>query len=88
MLQNINMLDFRKRVGQVIDETFYRKDGFLIKRKNKPVAVLISIEDYKLFMADDNDIELYSNERIEEFDKQDRLNAKEEKLAKILLKSR
>lgn len=88
MLQNISMLDLRKKVGQVIDETFYRKDGFLIKRKNKPVAVLIPIEDYELFMADDSDIELYSKERIEEFDRQDRLNAKEKKLAKTLLKSR
>lgn len=88
MLQNISMLDLRKRVGQVIDETFYCKDGFLIKRKNKPVAVLIPIEDYELFIADDSDIEVYSKERIEEFDRQDRLDVKAKKLAKILLKSR
>jgi len=88
MLQNISMLDLRKKVGQVIDETFYRKDGFLIKRKNKPVAVLIPIEDYELFMADDSNIELYSKERTKEFDRQDRLSTNEKKLAKMLLKSR
>ena len=85
MLQSINMLDFRKKAGQVIDEAFYRKDRFLIKRKSKPVAVLIPVEDYELFMADDSDIELYSQERIKEFERQDRLSLEEKILARQLL---
>lgn len=86
MLQNINMLDLRKRVGQIIDEAFYRKDRFLIKRKNKPVAVLIPVEDYEFFISDDSDIEIYSKGRIKEFEKQDRLTTEEKSLAKTLLR--
>lgn len=87
MLQNINMLDFRKKAGQVIDETFYRKDRFLIKRKDKPVAVLIPVEDFE-YLMDGSDIELYSKERIKEFEKEDRLSAEEKNLATMLLKRR
>ncbi len=87
MLQNINMLDFRKKAGQVIDEAFYRKDRFVIKRKNKPVAVLVPVEDYE-YLMDEGDIEVYSKSRIKEFEKQDKLNPEEKILAKQLLKSR
>jgi len=71
MLQAINMLNLRKKAGQILNETFYRKDRFLIKRKNKLLAVLISIEDYQAYF-DDSDIEIYTEKRIEEFDKEDR----------------
>lgn len=87
MLQNISMLDLRKKAGQVIDEAFYRKDRFLIKRKDKPVAVLIPIEDYE-YLMDDSDIEIYSEERIREFEIEDRLSTEEKTLAKALLKRR
>lgn len=87
MLQNINMLDLRKKMGQVIDEAFYRKDRFIIKRKDKPVAVLIPIEDYE-YLMDDSDIEIYSKERIREFEIEDRLSTEEKTLAKTLLKQR
>lgn len=85
MLQSITMLDLRKRIGQVIDRSFYRKERFLIKRKDKPVAVLVPLEDYELFIGDDRDIELYTEKRIKEFEKQDRLINKEKAIAKKLL---
>ena len=73
MLQNITVLDLRKKVGQILDETFYRKDRFLIKRRNKPMAVLIPIEDYQAYF-DDPDIEIYTKKRIKEFEKEDRIS--------------
>lgn len=73
MLQDISMLDFRKKAGQVLDETFYQKYRFLIKRKNKPMAVLIPIEDYETYFGDE-DIEVYTRERIKEFEKEDRIS--------------
>ena len=87
MIQSISMLDLRKRIGQVIDSSFYRKDRFLIKRKDKPVAVLLPLEDYKLFIDDDRDIEIYTRKRIKEFEKEDRLSAREQVIAKKLLGS-
>ena len=73
MLQDISMLQLRKKAGQILDETFYRKDRFLIKRKNKPMAVLIPVEDYETYF-DDKDIEIYTNKRIKEFEKKDRMS--------------
>ena len=73
MLQDISMLQLRRKAGQILDETFYRKDRFLIKRKDKPMAVLIPVEDYETYF-DDKDIEIYTTERIKEFEKEDRLN--------------
>lgn len=86
MLQSINMLDLRKKMGEIIDRTLYRKERFLVKRKNKPVAVLVPLEDYELFMGDDEDIELYSDKRISEFSAQNRLSEKEQALAARLLR--
>lgn len=73
MLQDISMLDLRKKAGQILDETFYRKDRFLIKRKEKPMAVLIPVEDYEAYF-DDPDIEIYTKKRIKEFERQDRIS--------------
>ena len=87
MLQTITMMDLRKRIGQVIDRSIYNKDRFLIKRKDKAVAVLVPLEDYQLFIGDDSDIELYTNKRIGEFEKEDRLSTKEQAIAKKLLAS-
>lgn len=86
MLQSINMLDLRKKIGEIIDQTLYRKERFLVKRKNKPVAVLIPLEDYEFFMGDDQDIELYSDKRISAFAAGDRLSKQEQQLAARLLR--
>ena len=80
MLQSITMLDLRKKIGEIIDQSFYRKERFLIKRKDKPVAVLVPIEDYELFIGDEKDIEIYSDRRIRQFLKEDKLT-KEQKAA-------
>lgn len=73
MLQDISMLQLRKKAGQILDETFYQKYRFLIKRKNKPMAVLIPIEDYENYF-DDKDIEIYTEKRIKEFEKEDQIS--------------
>lgn len=73
MLQDISMLDLRKKAGQILDETFYQKYRFVIKRRDKPMAVLIPIEDYETYF-DDKDIEIYTKERIKEFEKEDRIS--------------
>lgn len=86
MLQTISMLDFRKKAGQVIDETQYRKDRFLIKRKDRPVAILAPVEDYDFLLKDNLDIEIYSQKRIREFERQDRLTVKQRRTVQKLLK--
>lgn len=77
------MLDLRKRPGQVLDETYYKKYRFLVKRNQKAMAVIIPIEDFKWYFEDE-DIELYTDDRIREFLKEDRLTPSQKaKLRKI-----
>ena len=87
MLQITSMLNLRKKPGELIDMALYRKDRILIKRKGKSVAVLVPIEDYQMFIDSEDDIEIYSKERIGDFDKADKLtNSQKKALDKILSK--
>lgn len=84
MLKTIGMLDLRKRPGQVLDEAFYRKRRFLIKRNKKPMAALIPYEDFLRYFEDE-DIEIYTKERIKEFKEADTLSPKaKQKINKLL----
>lgn len=75
MIKSISMLDLRQRAGQVLDETYYKKYRFLVKRNQKPMAVIIPIEDFKLYFEDE-DIELYSDKEIKQFLEEDKLSPK------------
>lgn len=86
MFKTIGMIDLRKRPGQVLDETFYRKERFLIKRNKRTMAALIPIEDFLRYFEDE-DIELYTAQRIKEFQEQDRLTPSAKQKIKNLLVS-
>jgi len=75
------MLDLRKRPGQVLDETFYKKYRFVVNRNKKAMAVIIPIEDFKRYFEDE-DVELYSKQRIKEFLKKDKLSPSQLKILK------
>lgn len=86
MLRTIGMLDLRKRPGQVLDEAFYRKERFLIKRNKRTMAALIPIEDFLRYFEDE-DIEIYTKQRQREFQEQDRLTPSEKRKIENLLAS-
>lgn len=86
MIKNISMLDLRKKPGQVLDETYYKKYRFVIKRNQKPMAVIVPIEDFERYFEDD-DIRLYSKQEIKEFIKLDKLTPQQALKAKKLLSS-
>lgn len=73
MMKTISMLDLRKRPGQVLDETFYKKYRFLVSRNKKAMAVIVPIDDFKRYFEDE-DIEIYTDSRIREFLKEDKLS--------------
>ena len=84
MFKTIGMLDLRKRPGQVLDETFYRKERFLIKRNKRAMAAIIPIEDFVRYFEDE-DIELYTAQRVKQFQTQDRLTASSKRKIEKLL---
>lgn len=47
MEKKIAAFEARRSLGKLIEEAFYRKDSFIIERSGRPMAVLVSIEDYQ-----------------------------------------
>ncbi len=37
----------RQNLGQLLEEAFYRGDEFIIERAGKPMAVLISVQEFE-----------------------------------------
>jgi len=84
MPQVINMLNFRKSPGEILNEVFYGKKRVILERDKKKLAALIPIDFYeKLF--ENEDVELYSDKRIKEFMKEDRLTERLKRKIKKLL---
>ena len=84
MFKSISMLELRKKPGQVLDETYYKKYRFLVKRNKKEMAVIIPVEDFKRYIEDE-DVRLYTTGEIKDLLKEDRLTSKQlEKAQKSL----
>lgn len=43
----INAVAARRRLGQLLEEAFYRGDVFIIERAGRPMAAVIPIEQYR-----------------------------------------
>ena len=85
MQQSISMLDFRKSPGETINEVFYNKKKIILERGKKQMAVVVPIGLFqKLFQ--DEDVEMYSNERLREFEKEDKITDRLSIKLKKLLK--
>lgn len=52
MVRKTNALAARKNLGQLLEEAYYRGDEIIIERAGKPMAVLISIEEFKNWQAE------------------------------------
>lgn len=70
MQQIVQMVDFRKKPGEIIDKIYYQKNTFIIQRNKKKMAVLMPIDIYEALFPEE-DIEMYSNKRIKEFERED-----------------
>lgn len=76
-MKEISALDLRKRFGEIMDEVRYRKEPCVVKKNGRPVIVLLDIEAYRATRENFEDeafIEEYTNERIQEFLGEDRLD--------------
>ena len=47
MEKTINAVTARQRLGQILDETYYRGDAFVIERAGRPMAVVVPVEQYQ-----------------------------------------
>lgn len=46
-MKTLTALDLRKRLGSVLDDVSIKGEEVIISRANKPLAVIISIEEYE-----------------------------------------
>ena len=47
MTKNVTLKNLRPKLPQIIDEVDSKMDRFIITKRGKPVAVLMSVEDYE-----------------------------------------
>lgn len=48
----ISAMKARQNLGQIMNEVSLRGDDFVIERAGKPVAVLVSMDKYKILLKD------------------------------------
>ena len=46
MEKTIAAYEARRKFGQLIEESFYRKDNFVVERSGRPMAVIVPIDAY------------------------------------------
>lgn len=47
MEKTINAVAARQRLGQLLEETYYRGDVFIIERAGRPMAAVVPIDQYR-----------------------------------------
>ncbi len=50
MVKVVSALAARKRLGELLEEAYYRGDEIVIERAGKPMAVLISVGEYETWL--------------------------------------
>lgn len=55
MRRTINPLELRDKLGQILEEAYYRGDQFIIARRGKPMAALVPISEYQKWLRDKED---------------------------------
>lgn len=46
-MKTITAIDLRKQLGAILDEVHDRKQRFIVSRANKPLAVIIPVNEYE-----------------------------------------
>lgn len=47
MRKKLSTMQARERLGELLDQAYYRGDEFIIERKGKPLAVIVPFEEYQ-----------------------------------------
>ena len=86
--KEITALALRQRFGEVLDAVRYRKEPYLVTRHGRPLIVLVDVEAYQALeekRQEDAFLEEYTDERVAEFMKEDRIDVQTARNARKLL---
>ena len=89
MAKEINALELRKHFGEIMEAVRYTKEPYIVKRNGRPMIVLLDIGVYQAnqqFTPDDAFIEHYSEDRIREFLRVDKMDKATRTQARKLFK--
>lgn len=87
-MKEIGALDFRKKFGEILDEVRYRKEPYIIKKNGRQIVVILDIDLYRASqerLQEEVYIEEYSDQRIQEFLNEDKIDAPFDKRVKKTL---
>ncbi|MCB0107730.1 MAG: type II toxin-antitoxin system Phd/YefM family antitoxin, partial [Caldilineaceae bacterium] len=45
--KTIGAFEARRKFGQLIEEAHYKKDAFIVERSGRPMAVIMSVDEYQ-----------------------------------------
>jgi prevent-host-death family protein len=45
--KSIGAFEARRKFGQLIEEAYYHKDAFVVERAGRPMAVIVSVDEYR-----------------------------------------
>lgn len=54
MVKTVTAIKVRQNLGQVLNETYYRGDEFIVERSGKPIAAIVPIEEFKQWKKNRN----------------------------------
>ena len=86
--KEITALALRQRFGEVMDEVRYRKEPYIVTRNGRPLIVLLDVGAYQALeekRQEEAFIEEYTDERVTELLKEDRVDAQTARSARKLL---
>ncbi len=49
MLRVVTAMKARKNLGELLEEVFYKQNSFVIKRGQKPMAVVLPLAEYEAY---------------------------------------
>lgn len=47
MRKRVSTIQVRDKLGEILDQTYYRGDEFVIERRGKALAVIVPFEEYE-----------------------------------------
>lgn len=63
-MNKLSIVELRKSISEVINATHYTKERHVVVRHNKPVAAIVSIEDYELLESLEDKVDLDDARRV------------------------
>ena len=51
MVRKVSAMGMRNRLGQILEEVYYRGDAFIIERAGRPMAALVPLAEYEHLQA-------------------------------------